>query len=73
MTTKEPTAQEQAQSDQQKLMDFLAANDLTLDIFLQTNTGDVLTLRRALKQDYTGPDWLISVRALRKNGNGQGQ
>ena len=68
-TAKEPTPQEQAQAHQQLLMDFLKANGLSLDIFLQTNTGDVLTLRRALKEDYTGPDWLISVRAIRQNGN----
>ena len=73
MTTKQLTAQEQAQADQQKLMDFLKANELTLDIFLQTNTGDMLTLRRALKDDYTGPDWLISVRAVGKNGDNGNQ
>lgn len=70
MTTKQLTAQEQAQEDQQKFMDFMQANNLTLVMYFKTKTGDIITLPRALKAEYTGSEWESAFQAVRKNDNG---
>ena len=56
---------------QELLQKVLADNNLTITgLFLVTDTGDVITLPRALKPDYTGAEWKISIVAdYGKNGN----
>lgn len=62
MNTKEPTAQEQAQSDQQKLLeDFLKDNGIGITIVFANQDGSRVMLSSAIKPEYKTPEWVGQI------------